>query len=153
MTIDDRLPYGTKTTLFLRQTKDHAYWPHMAEKLYAKINANYEYIGWGWMNEAFYIWTGVPSVMIKPKSLTTDQLWDVMVDANSKNFIFSAACMLAQKGIVGGHAYSVLGMQPIYSANGTLVARLVLTRNPWGNTEFNGDWSDSSSLWTAAYKA
>jgi hypothetical protein len=40
--------------------------------MFAKINVNYEYIGFGWMNEAFYIWTGVPSVMIKPQSLTTD---------------------------------------------------------------------------------
>jgi len=54
----------------------------MAEKLFAKINVNYEHIGWGWMNESFYIFTGVPSVLLKPTSLSVDQLWDVMVDSD-----------------------------------------------------------------------
>jgi calpain-15 len=82
VTIDDRLPYGSSSTLFLRPNSDHAYWSHFAEKVFAKVNANYEFIGWGWMNEAFYTFTGVPSVLLKPSSLATDELWDVLVDAD-----------------------------------------------------------------------
>ena len=152
VTIDDRLPYGSTTSLFLRPTADQAYWAHMAEKVFAKINANYEMIGWGWMNEAFYTFTGVPSVMMKPSSLTTDELWDVMVDADEKKFIFTAACMRAKLGVVGGHAYTVMGVQPIYSEAGELVERLVLVRNPWGKVEFIGDWSDSSKKWSTFNK-
>ena len=33
-----------------------------------------------------------------------------MTDAYAKNYVFSAACMTANQGIVGGHAYSVLGV-------------------------------------------
>ena len=61
--------------------------------------------------------------------------------------------MSAKSGVVGGHAYSVLGVQPIYSASNSLVERLVLVRNPWGKVEFIGDWSDASSKWTSAYKS
>ena len=43
ITMDDRLPYGTSAPLFLRETTDHAYWAHMAEKMFAKVNVNYEH--------------------------------------------------------------------------------------------------------------
>ena len=33
----------------------------MLEKAYAKVNANYELIGFGWMSEAARILTGAPS--------------------------------------------------------------------------------------------
>lgn len=153
ITIDDKLPYGTGNTLFLRKTADSAYWAHFAEKLFAKINVNYEYIGFGWMSEALYIFTGAPTVMMKPTAISTDNLWSVMADAYKNNFILTAACMTAQSGVIGGHAYSVLGVTPIYDAQGALVERLVLVRNPWGYSEFIGNWSDSSSVWTAAFKA
>jgi hypothetical protein len=52
MTIDDRIPYGTTTPLFLKAYSDSAYWPLFGEKIFAKIMVNYEMIGWGWMAEA-----------------------------------------------------------------------------------------------------
>lgn len=31
--------------------------------------------------------------------------------------------------------------------------RLAVLRNPWGEGEWNGDWSDKSSLWTPELRA
>jgi hypothetical protein len=76
--------------------------------VFAKINVNFEHIGFGWMSEAMYIFTGAPTVMMKSKALSTDDLWSVMADAYAKNFILTAACMTASTGVIGGHAYSVL---------------------------------------------
>lgn len=45
-------------------------------------------------------------------------------------------------GLVTGHAYSLIGA---YEGNGV---QLVKVRNPWGQHEWNGDWSDNSPLWT-----
>jgi len=58
-------------------------------------------------------------------------------------------------GLVGGHAYSILdakelGLLPGVSFGGGLLGqtRLVRLRNPWGNYEWKGAWSDGSKEWS-----
>ncbi|KAG6886853.1 hypothetical protein C0995_003947 [Termitomyces sp. Mi166 len=46
-------------------------------------------------------------------------------------------------GLIGGHAYSVLRAVE-YNRK-----RFVVLRNPWGNLEWNGPWSDGSKEWSA----
>lgn len=43
-------------------------------------------------------------------------------------------------GLIKGHAYSVTGAKKI-KLRGDEV-KLVRIRNPWGQKEWNGDWSD-----------
>ena len=57
-------------------------------------------------------------------------------------------------GLVGGHAYSILdarelGMIPGLSLGGGLLGqtRLVRLRNPWGEYEWKGAWSDGAKEW------
>jgi hypothetical protein len=47
-------------------------------------------------------------------------------------------------GIVSGHAYSLISVHEAHED----VPRLLRLRNPWGKTEWNGDYSDDSPLWT-----
>lgn len=56
------------------------------------------------------------------------------------------------KGLVTGHAYSLLSGKEITFNDGS-VKRLVKIRNPWGSGEWTGDWSDNSSLWTDSIKS
>lgn len=44
--------------------------------------------------------------------------------------------------MVPGHAYAILAVR---EARGNLLLKV---RNPWGNFEWKGDWSDTSPLWT-----
>jgi hypothetical protein len=53
---------------------------------------------------------------------------------------------------VPGHAYTLLSAAEVLDVNGNTV-RLVKLRNPWGSGEWNGDWSDSSPLWTEELRA
>ena len=52
MTIDDTIPWGSTTPLFLRPASDSAYWALFGEKLFSKLSVNYEGTGYGWMAEA-----------------------------------------------------------------------------------------------------
>lgn len=47
-----------------------------------------------------------------------------------------------ESGLVPGHAYSIIQAIEYKSI------RLLNIRNPWGNFEWDGDWSDNSPLWT-----
>jgi hypothetical protein len=49
-------------------------------------------------------------------------------------------------GLVNMHAYSLISAAEV-KKDGKKV-QLVKLRNPWGDHEWNGDWSDKSGLWT-----
>lgn len=57
---------------------------------------------------------------------------------------------LEKVGLTPGHAYAVLKALEIDT--GTAVEKVVQLRNPWGNFEYSGDWSDYSSKWTDELK-
>ena len=54
---------------------------------------------------------------------------------------------LREVGLVGGHAYSILDVREATTRSGERV-RLLRVRNPHGCTEWNGEWSDASDLWS-----
>ena len=55
-----------------------------------------------------------------------------------------------ENGVVAGHAYSLLEIIE-FDHQGEEV-RLLRLRNPWGQGEWEGDWSDKSPLWTSALR-
>ena len=55
-------------------------------------------------------------------------------------------------GLPYNHAFSILDAIELKTASGNTV-RLVEIRNPWGESTFEGRWSDTSSLWTEELKA
>jgi calpain-15 len=51
------------------------------------------------------------------------------------------------RGLPNDHAYSLLKTYRVDERT-----HLVQIRNPWGKTEWNGDWSDNSNKWTPALR-
>ena len=51
-----------------------------------------------------------------------------------------------RRGIIEGHAYSVLHAVEAVDRHGE-THRLLLLRNPWAHGEWHGPWSDRSELW------
>ena len=67
------------------------------------------------------------------------------------NYVMMAASQglgeaMEKTGLISGHAYSFIGVKE-FEHNGEQV-RLCQLRNPWGQGEWEGSWSDKDPVWT-----
>ena len=152
--LDDFLPcvssQGYKRFTMAKSEEDEI-WVALIEKGFAKINGSYIRIGTGGSpHEVFDVFTEAYSEEIKVSYQKRDELWSKLIDGFEKGFVMTAGTsangFVEEVGLDCAHAYSVLGM---YEINGEKVIRL---RNPWGEGEFSGEWSDYSSKWTEDLK-
>lgn len=151
VTVDDKLPFTSSTPLFAKPSPDRGWWLPILEKAYAKINVNYETIGFGWMSEAARILTGAPSYRFASSKYSPASLFSYLQQVDSKQYVLTAASLDSYNGLAKGHAYSLLGTYELKSG-GRTVAQLIHMRNPWAREGWRGDWSDSSSKWTSEFK-
>jgi hypothetical protein len=80
--------------------------------------------------------------------------WTDITNAIKANYLVGVdTASFAEFALPGSHAYAILGAYELLDTNGNVVHRLYRIRNPWGVDVYDGPWDDSSSLWTAAFKA
>ena len=158
--IDDYLPYtGKRFKKFaFSSSGGKELWVAFLEKAWAKINGSYAKIGCGGSpTEVFDILTEALSEQVPINPYYKDYIWETMYNSEKKGYIMTAGTSsdiynlnLDGVGLSAGHAYTVLGVMEIETADG--VEKVVRLRNPYGNGEFNGDWSDYSKKWTPELK-
>ncbi|XP_042295810.1 calpain-12 [Sceloporus undulatus] len=146
--VDDLLPVLNGELRFAGHNDD--FWMPLLEKAYAKLNGSYEAIDGGWLNEAFVDLTGGIGVRINLKQ-KQKKLFETIEMALERKSLLGAGIsdfkgVVDSKGLQGGHAYSIIGTHKL-TIEGKKV-RLVKLRNPWGHTEWTGNWSDSSEMWS-----
>jgi hypothetical protein len=93
VTIDDRLPFTGTRPFFAKQSGDGGWWMPLLEKAYAKINVNYETIGFGWMSEAARIVTGAPSYRYTSRSYSPSSLFKKLKEVDKRHYVLTAASM------------------------------------------------------------
>lgn len=110
------------------------------------------------MSAAVSALNGSPFVDHQHGNLTASQLWDVLKTHDADSDVMTAGSHFCgshdqtnENGVACSHAYTTLGTYVLTKDNGQTV-NLVKVRNPWGQEQYAGDWSDSSSLWTDAYR-
>lgn len=153
--IDDRLPVRDGELLFVHSAEGSEFWSALLEKAYAKVNGCYEALSGGSTTEGFEDFTGgiaeqydlrkAPSNMfyIIKKALESGALLGCSIDATSAA---DSEAVTRQK-LVKGHAYSLTGAVEV-NYRGQM-EKLVRMRNPWGQVEWTGAWSDGSSEWNS----
>uniref|UniRef100_A0A8C5BT63 Calpain-3 n=1 Tax=Gadus morhua TaxID=8049 RepID=A0A8C5BT63_GADMO len=172
--IDDRIPTFNNQLVFTKSAERNEFWSALLEKAYAKLHGSYEALKGGNTTEAMEDFTGgvtefyemkeAPKELnkIMKKALERGSLMGCSIDVS--HFLSRLVPSLSlpslvparfetrtTTGLVKGHAYSVTAVQEHTTTKDSKV-RLVRLRNPWGQVEWTGPWSDNSKEWTSLSK-
>ncbi|KAK5691755.1 hypothetical protein LTR17_025575 [Elasticomyces elasticus] len=130
--------------LYFSHCKSSETWLPLIEKAYAKAHGDYTAVEGGYASEGIEDLTGGVGVVLNPEDiLDKDRFWTEQLSLVNDKYLFGGGSQITgHKGVIGGHAYAVL------QAWEESDLRLLKLRNPWGETEWEGDWSDGSKLWT-----
>ena len=159
VTLDNMFPYNphTKSPAFSK-SKERELWVLLVEKGWAKVHGTYENTISGNAESALHALTGAPCKYIFHEDVEKEMLWSEMVNAVDMDFVICAGAgqdhlsreELEKRGLVSAHEYGVMWVKEIlYMKN---KVKLLQIRNPWGEFEWKGDWSDQSKLWTPQLK-
>ncbi|XP_044044792.1 calpain-8 isoform X1 [Siniperca chuatsi] len=151
--VDDRLPTRDGKLLFVHSAEGGEFWSALLEKAYAKVNSSYEALTGGSSIEGFEDFTGgisesydlkeAPPFLfnIMKKALKLGSLLGCSIDISSSH---ETEAITGQK-LVKGHAYSITAAQQVQHFGSPV--ELLRIRNPWGQVEWTGAWSDESKEW------
>lgn len=149
-------------------------WVPFLEKAYAKSHGCYQGISGGHIAEAFLDLTGAPTAV---HALHTDpnfdakSFWYRLLQYRKQRLPMGCGTSSSAVGIIGMHAYSILDVQEVKNvdfrffqetgvAHGNVsgfteydgTVRLLRIRNPHGQGEWKGDFSDRSETWEKLLK-
>lgn len=158
VTIDTRLPCDptTKLPVFAKNRDTNELWSALLEKAYAKLHGSYAKLNGGSVAETLVDLSGGVSQKIVltddsvKEQIASGALWKKLHRFLGFNYLMGASYSNknaaveeeASHGILQNHAYSVLMAVEVAGF------KLLKVRNPWGQGEWTGDWSDSSETWT-----
>jgi len=171
--VDDLIPTRNDVPVFTYSKDNNEFWGALLEKAYAKIHGSYEALDGGNLSDALVDFTGGVSELISLESDTGVKLYD---EDEQKLELYNrihqevsehalVCCAIRAKrgeelekteyGLVKGHAYGVTAVKRVPIGETGLVAffkgrekvPLVRLRNPWGEKEWTGAFSDRSIEW------
>ncbi|KAG8584485.1 hypothetical protein GDO81_008844 [Engystomops pustulosus] len=146
--VDDRLPYKRGKLVFVKSTAANEFWSALLEKAYAKLNGTYDALTGGISLEALEDFTGGIGEIYRFNN-APENLFQIIQSALRQGSLVTCATVsesdsgkedIGEYNVVKNHAYTLTGAEEV-SYRGEKV-QLVRVRNPWGETEWNGPWSD-----------
>uniref|UniRef100_A0A7N6BBR4 Calpain 9 n=1 Tax=Anabas testudineus TaxID=64144 RepID=A0A7N6BBR4_ANATE len=133
--VDDRLPSVRNKLIMLHSVSNNEFWSALMEKAYAKLNGSYEALKGGSTMEAMEDFTGGVGETYETKS-ASENLFTIMKKALDRGSLMG--CSIDITSSVNFRGQNI---------------QLIRIRNPWGEVEWNGPWSDNSREWNYIDKA
>ncbi|XP_037777127.1 calpain-5-like isoform X1 [Penaeus monodon] len=164
--IDDLLPTIEGELVFVHSREKKEFWCALLEKAYAKLHGSYEALEGGNLSDALVdLTSGVSAHLDLTVGGYTDdfekrkQLFKMMVKEMNEHALMCCAItphsheeteMRTNVGLVKGHAYGITAVRKINIGDtglfsifkGAQKIRMVRLKNPWGEREWNGAFSD-----------
>jgi hypothetical protein len=129
----------------------------MLEKVWAKVNGNYQFANGGVPNEVYELFLGAPSMSSAINGASGyggnyTAIFNDAMSAFNRGFVMGLATnhTIAAYNLPTGHAYSLLGTYVVTEKATGKTHNLFRVRNPWGTTEivnFSGSWAYNSTNW------
>ncbi|KAJ7510949.1 cysteine proteinase [Mycena galericulata] len=145
---------GSKTLYFAKSGTVGETWVPLVEKAYAKLHGDYGSLCSGYASEGVEDLTGGVSSFIQCKDiLDKDKFWTEELLKANRDRVFACSYQglsptrngnfnATVSGLWGNHSYSVLRTLEYQGK------RFLVLRNPCGQAEWSGPWSDGSKDWT-----
>ncbi|KAM9201712.1 calpain-3 isoform 3-T3 [Dugong dugon] len=152
--IDDCLPTYNNQLVFTKSNHRDEFWSALLEKAYAKLHGSYEALKGGNTTEAMEDFTGGVTEFFDIKEAPRD-MYKIMKKAIERGSLMGCSIdtivpvqyeTKMASGLVKGHAYSVTGLEETLFKDEKV--KLVRLRNPWGQVEWKGSWSDGWKDWS-----
>jgi len=137
--VDESIPCDDSGAPLFSRPFNNEMWSLLLEKAMAKLFGDYSSLDGNWMSVAFKAFTGANAAEYGTQD--TDDLFQFLYQSDQKNHLMAAGTQQDWNGLVGGHAYSLLQVVSIDNF------QLLMMRNPWGQVEWQGAWSDGDAMW------
>ncbi|XP_055959523.1 calpain-5 [Patella vulgata] len=174
--IDDFLPTINDELVFIHSQSKNEFWSALLEKAYAKFFGCYEVLDGGELAEALEDFSGGVSdtIDLVKSNVNTNVEERVKLFAHMKKDMDRRSLMAASipatsademeastsNGLVKGHAYGITAVKNVHLEGSGLFGLfnrdklpMVRLRNPWGQGEWKGAFSDGSPEWNKISKA
>jgi len=160
--IDDKIPCDRKGHPIYAHGKDcNETWVMILEKAYAKLHACYDNLKTGYIDYGLrdltggacikFKWTDKPTAPLVESGEIFNMIMRAMAEGSLAGCSFNTSDAEGTEsdrgdGILAGHAYGILSMKIVEAKGETF--KMIQCRNPWGMSEWRGDWSDNDLMWT-----
>ncbi|CAH1244477.1 CAPN5 [Branchiostoma lanceolatum] len=170
--VDDLLPTINGQLVYNRSKDQNELWSSLLEKAYAKLAGCYEALQGGNTLDALVDFTGGVAEPIaldkggyREDEEKKEKLFKVMHKAAERGSLLTCSIRVTSRdemeastemGLVKGHAYSVTAVKKVKVGDSGMLSGLlgnqekiymIRMRNPWGQKEWRGPWSDDSPEW------